>query len=243
MSRTKIALAGLFLCSTLVMTAAAQKNQETPVTSIIEGFGVNTSPTLRIQSDLLGSYKNSSSVQSILQSYGDWVLDTDYAKPGHTSSSPRKILIDFRDPTPTNGGNPTALFPDGWGVVTARFISKCTQFGEDMRTMLGVNSQITCPLAVGIQVPNFPGSYLIAMNHIIRVGTDSITITCTGVVDPTKPATSPCNQWRFEPWALATEDHSGKSIGKLIGATQLKNGTEVDMGNFYFSFAIDVTKP
>ena len=105
-----------------------------PVTTTIDGLGVNTLPTLRIQSDLLGSYINSSSLQSVLQAtFGDWVLD----QLNYTSSPQRKVLVDLRDPVPgsLNGGAPTPPF--AYDLVRARFISKCNEYGVDMRTIPG----------------------------------------------------------------------------------------------------------
>ena len=83
---------------------------DTPVTTTIEGLGVDTSPTLRVQSDQLGAYTNSSSLQSILQaSLGDWELDM----LNFNSSPQRKVLVDLRDPVPgsgPSGGAPIAPF-------------------------------------------------------------------------------------------------------------------------------------
>src|SRR5688572_5851008 len=71
---------------------AAKPAKDTPVTTTIEGLGPDSMPTLRVQSDQLGAYKNSSSLQSILQAaLGDWVLDT----LNYTSFPQRKVLIDL----------------------------------------------------------------------------------------------------------------------------------------------------
>jgi hypothetical protein len=53
----------------LVFTARAKGKPptDTPVTTVIDGLGINTLPTQRIQSDQLGAYHNSSSLQSLLQ--------------------------------------------------------------------------------------------------------------------------------------------------------------------------------
>lgn len=63
-----------------LFAALAGKTSDTPVTSIIDGNGADTLPTLRVQSDLLGAYQNissrNSSLQSILQAaLRDWELD------------------------------------------------------------------------------------------------------------------------------------------------------------------------
>src|SRR6266576_265806 len=136
-----VAVTGLML----EVSAKGKPPSDTPVTTTIDGLGVDTLPTLRVQSDQLGAYKNSSSLQSILQAaLGDWVLDT----LNYNSSPQRKVLIDFRDPVPgsgPNGGAPTAPF--AYQSVRARFIAKCSQYGVDMRTIAG-GATVYCPLAI-----------------------------------------------------------------------------------------------
>ena len=127
-------LFALILSGSIINTAATGKPaSDTPVTSTIDGLGIDTLPTLRIQSDQLGAYRNSSSLQSILQAtLGDWVLDM----LNYNSSPQRKVLIDLRDPVPgsgPNGGAPVAPFT--YQSVRARFIAKCSQYGVDMRNM------------------------------------------------------------------------------------------------------------
>src|SRR5437660_6768874 len=137
----------------LTLTAGAKGKlaSDTPVTSTIDGLGVNTLPTMRIQSDQLGAYKNSSSLSSILQAaLGDWELDM----LNFNSSPQRKALIDLRDPVPgsgPNGGAPTAPFT--YQIVRARFISKCSQNGINMQTMQ-TNTPYFCPLALAFDDPS-----------------------------------------------------------------------------------------
>src|SRR5438876_12324106 len=129
----------------LLAGAKGKPPSDTPVTSTIDGLGIDTLPTLRIQSDQLGSYKNSSSLQSILQAaLGDWVLDT----INYNSSPQRKVLIDLRDPVPGSGpGGGAPVAPFAYQSVRARFIAKCSQYGVDMRTMQP-NNLYGCPLAI-----------------------------------------------------------------------------------------------
>src|SRR5437879_5808498 len=94
-----IPLAVLLLATVLTglmleVGAKGKPTSDTPVTSTIDGLGVNTLPTLRIQSDQLGAYKNSSALSSIIQGIGDWELDM----INFNSSPQRKVLIDLRDP-------------------------------------------------------------------------------------------------------------------------------------------------
>src|SRR5260221_4222984 len=141
-----VTLLGIAAASLLQSAATAAKPaSDTAVTTTIDGLGVDTLPTLRIQSDQAGSYRNSSSLQSILQAaVGDWVLDT----LNFNSSPQRKVLVDLRDPVPgsgPNGGAPTAPF--AYQLVRARFIEQCSVYGIDMRTIPG-GSTVYCPLVV-----------------------------------------------------------------------------------------------
>src|SRR5205807_4420673 len=114
---------------------AGKPPSDIPVTSTIDGLGVDTLPTMRVQSDQLGAYRNSSSLQSIIQGIGDWELDM----LNFNSSPQRKVLIDLRDPVPGSGPNGAApINPfgvNGYQTVRARFITKCSQNGVNMQTM------------------------------------------------------------------------------------------------------------
>jgi len=125
--------------SSLPTGARAQKNKttDTPVTSWIAGSGLDTTPTYRIQSDLLGSYQNNvDSVASLLQGCcGDWVLATSPS----TSGSGRTVLVDFRDPVPNSGAAP----PFAYQYIFPRIIAKAhdTTPGS-IAGMKGLNSTI-----------------------------------------------------------------------------------------------------
>ncbi len=230
MLRTKMLFASLFLLSALVLTAVAQNNKEITVTTTIEGVGLNTTPTLRIQSDQLGPYKNSrTQVSHFQKGTGDWELATD-----SSSSSTRTVLIDFRDSVPGTTSNPPFVYKQ----MVMRFICKCTQYDVDIRNMIGVGTSVTCPLFPSFEYGGF--HYRINMDgRNFSPGTDPATITCKGVV----PATNQCNQWKFESTAIQANGER-KNIGRLVKVvTTPKNTTEFDMGSYYFSFAIDVTNP
>ncbi len=217
----------------LIHTAAAGKPpSDTPVTTTIDGLGVDTSPTLRIQSDLGGSYKNSSSTQSILQaSAGDWVLDT----LNFNSSPQRKIFIDFRDPVPgsaPSGGNPAAPFT--YQLVRARFISKCSQYGVDMRTVLG-SSTVYCPLAIAFDDAGGV-RYRLSMHANNFPEVNLVQITCLA------NANSKCSQWKIEP-SVTQPNGERKNVAKLLKVATNPRQTDQDMGDFYLSFTIHLTTP
>jgi len=215
----------------LTTGARAQKVKVTdvPVTTTIAGAGPSTSPIYRIQSDLLGSYQNQvNSVQSVLQaSSGDWVLDT---------GPSRTVLVDLRDPVPNSGAAP----PFAYLYILARLIAK----GHDTSStsiagMRGLNSTLLSPLSVAF---NYGGnSYGVRMNPLNWPQTNFALVTCTGVVDPSNPATSQCNQWTIEP-SVTQPDGEVKNIAHL---ERVLNGkiTSESHGDFYMSFSILVTNP
>src|SRR5215471_16040847 len=125
-----IALVLVLVATSLTFEAGAKggpPQSDIPVTSIIDGNGVNTLPTLRVQSDLAGAYQNmtskhSTSLVSVIQGIGAWLLDM----VNYDSAPQRKVLVDLRDPVPgsgPNGGNPMAPF--AYQMVRARFLANC----------------------------------------------------------------------------------------------------------------------
>jgi hypothetical protein len=204
---------------------------DTPVTAIFDGLGVDTLPTLRVQSDQRGAYSNSSSLQSIIQGIGDWELDM----LNFNSSPQRKLLIDLRDPVPGSGpggGDPIAPFT--YQMVRARLISKCTEFGNNMRTIpVGVTTN--CPLAIAFD--DAAGvRYRFAMNPNNFFEVNSVQINCVA-----GDATNNCNQWRIEPVTQLNGER--KNVAKLLKVATRPRETDQDMGDFYLSFTIHVTNP
>jgi hypothetical protein len=204
---------------------------DTPVTSTIDGLGVDTLPTQRIQSDQAGSYKNSSSLSSIIQGIGDWELDM----LNFTSSPQRKALIDLRDPVAgsLNGGAPIAPF--SYQVVRARFITKCTQNGIDMRTMQPTPNVYPCPMAVAFDDASGV-KYRLTENPSNFGETNWVQITCITT------ANAKCNQWKIEP-SVTQLNGERKNVAKLLKLATNPHQSDQDMGDFYLSFTIHVTNP
>ena len=210
----------------------AKPQTDTPVTAIFEGLGVNTSPTLRVQSDLLGAYSNSNSLQSIIQGIGDWELDM----LNFNSSPQRKLLVDLREPvlgSGPNGGDPIAPFD--YQLVRGRLISKCTDFGNNMRSISG-GATISCPLAIAFDDASGV-RYRLAMNPLNFFESNPVQITCV-----TTDASSKCNQWKIEPGATQP-DGERKNVAKLLKVATKPRQADQDMGDFYMSFTIHVTNP
>jgi len=173
----------------MALSATAQTG-DVPVTTLIEGNGVDMSPTLHIQSDLAGAYQNSKTVQSVIQSIGDWVLNTAYS-----SRSTRKALVDFRDPVPNsgpNGGAPAAPF--AYQQVQARFISKCSEYGNSMFTLAG-GMTTNCPLVVRF---DYGGStYRIQMNRLIIQRQITWTLPVQGQIPPLNATSGGSSRARY----------------------------------------------
>ena len=238
MKRTFIHLPVIVLFLALAATglvyragAAGRLPSNLPVTTTIEGLGIDTLPTLRIQGDQAGAYKNSKALSSIIQGIGDWELDM----INFTSSPQRKALIDLRDPVPGSGPNgsaPTAPF--AYLLTRTRFIAKCSQYGGNMMTMPG-GSTIYCPLAIAFDDAGGV-RYRMSMHPNNFPEVNLVQVTCLGT------ANSKCNQWKIEPSATQL-DGERKNVAKLLKVAAKPNQADQDMGDFYLSFTIHVTNP
>lgn len=237
MKKYNLLMLVLLLCSGLVAGAKGGKPaSDTPVTTTIDGLGPDTMPTLRIQSDQLGAYRNSSSLQSILQaSLGDWVLDM----LNINSSPQRKVLVDLRDPVPASGPNGSApvnpFGASGYQYVRARFIAQCSQNGIDMRAMQ-TNAFYNCPMAVALDDANGV-RYRLAENPANFSETNWVQVTCVAT-----DVNSKCNQWKLEPSATQLNGEV-KNVAKLLKVATRPNQPDQDMGDFYLSFTIHLTNP
>jgi hypothetical protein len=220
---------------TFAATTSAQKVVDLPVTTSIAGLGVDTVPTLRVQSDQLGAYRNSRSLESIIQGIGDWELDM----VNFNSSPQRTVLIDLRDPVP--GSNPNNLpAPFAHAQVRARFISKCSQYGLNLRSMTYVGQQYRCELSIG--AISYGGqTYALRMNPN-TYGTDDVTWTCRSI------ASGKCNQWRMEPSAFYSDPATGaweqKNRAQLVRVISSMGGTTYEpRGEYYLTLSVDLTNP
>lgn len=244
MARRPTFVAGLLLAllSTGLIAGLGAKSDaasDFPLSTIIDGNGANALPTLRIQSDQLGGYKNSTSgksqLQSIIQGIGDWELDL----INFNSSPQRKVLIDLRDPVPgsgPNGGVPINPFgATGYQIARARFISKCSQNGINFRNMQP-NNIYPCPLALALDDANGV-RYRLNQNPTIYPGTNWLQVTCIAT-----DAGSKCKQWKIEP-SVTQLDGERKNVTTLIKVATKPNQSDQDLGDFYLSFTIHLMNP
>lgn len=240
MKRTTLATFALLLAMSatgfmLAVGANGKLPSDTPVTTTIDGLGVNTLPTLRVQSDQLGAYKNSSSLSSIIQGIGDWELDM----INFNSSPQRKALVDLRDPVAgsgPNGGAPINPFgAGGYQIVRARFISKCSQNGINFLNMQP-NNIYPCPLALAFDDASGV-RYRLTENPINFSETNWLQVTCLAT-----GANAKCNQWKIEPSVIQINGEQ-KNVAKLLKVATKPRETDQDLGDFYLSFTIHVTNP
>jgi len=214
----------------LEVSAKGKPASDTPVTSTIDGLGVNTLPTQRLQSDQRGAYQNSSSLQSILQAWlGDWVLDM----LNSNSSPQRTVLIDLRDPVSGSSINPFGA--TGYQYVRARFIAQCSANGIDFRNMQP-NNLYPCPMAVAFNDASGI-RYRLAENPVNYSETNWVQVTCVATDTNAK-----CNQWKMEP-SVSQLNGDVKNVAKLLKVATKPHDADQDMGDFYLSFTIHLTNP
>jgi hypothetical protein len=239
----------LAISISLSFTALAQPTSDVPVTSRITDFVYvddGTRIDMQVQSDGAGVYNNSKSVESVIQGIGDWELDTGV----YIKSPTRKAYLDFSQPIAGSGpgpyGAPTPPFVTG--LVRPRFLSQTSRYNLNMFTIPYLES-VNAPLNIGFNYP-IGGSdkYLIHMtddsNAIFPYPEiDHVNITCTG------QDANLCNRWQITPdgeKGCAVKDCSSVkwNVVKLVKVVTVRGQTtEVNLGNFYMTFAIDITEP
>jgi len=216
----------------------------TDYTDVLDGTGTSERLWMQIRSDG-AAYTNGVNIQSIIQGVsGDWILDS----KNSTSSTPRKIFFDFTKPVPgtgPNGGAPIAPFSAA--LVTARFISKCHLYNNDMFTMTpGVT--VNCPLAIFFA--DSGNEYFLHMNPVTGADvfpeTDYVDVTCNG------SANFKCNDWTMaangtKGGCVSADCSVKQNIARLSLRVPVKGKsggwTTVNQGDFYVAFSIGITNP
>lgn len=221
---------------------AAAAGGDTPVTTTVADADLTIAPALQIRSDGLGAYKNASTLTSVIQSIGAWVLDS-YSPRNAT----RTLYLDFSQPiagSGPNGGNPVGLPSALYKVYV---ISKCNLYGTSMLTM-APGTTMPCPVHIG-NVYSGGVKYAIQMNprlssaDVAYPETNYANITC---VYPSS-GTGACSQWTITPsgtYTAADGSTKSRNVAKLLKfVTSKGTTTTLDQGDFYLSFRIGVTAP
>jgi hypothetical protein len=257
MHRQRILLPFLLACLSLPIPALSQqiasqkpnRRPDLPVTStvtdyidVIDDAGALQRIWMQIRSDGMGSYTNSSDVESIVQgAYGNWYLTT--------VTSARHIFLDFSKPIPgtgPDGGAPVAPFTSA--LIGARLVTKCDQYNIDMFN-IPAGATVNCPLAILFR--DSGNDYMLQMNPltgIVAPETDYVNVTCDGA------ANSQCNNWTIVPngargGCLTADCSVRQNLTRLYKSVPSskpgKSGsaTSVNQGNFYVSFSVTITNP
>jgi len=222
--------------------AESRGNTDTPVSTYVADADTIVAPTMQIRSDGLGVYRNSNTLSSVIQPIGAWVLDSQSLR-----NSTRTLFLDFGQPiagTGPGGGNPIAVPSAQYKVYV---IGMCNAYSNSMWT-LAPGATMACPLHIAFSSGGV--SYAVQMNaHPTGADpngapeTDWATVTCL------TPASGPgpCTEWRLTPSGIYTAPDSSlksRNVARLIKYVTTKNTTtNVNQGDFYFSFAIRVTNP
>lgn len=203
---------------------------------------IGDDPSFQIRSDGLAAYRNSTNLQSEIQSgtTGDWVLDS-YTRTNGT----RTVYLDFSRPiagSGANGGAPVAI-PSGY--YRFHMISKCHLAGN---TFLGIapGQTVQCPLRIG-QIYAGTRQYGITMNpgvtstgEVTWPETDYANVKCNSTAGT-------CASWTLTPSGTAPDGSSANVAALIETVTSTGKGktttTDVKQGDFYMSFRIDVTNP
>ncbi|HEY8205283.1 MAG TPA: hypothetical protein VIF81_11190 [Pyrinomonadaceae bacterium] len=222
-------------------TSAGKPPADTPVTTTVRDADANIAPVLQIRSDG-GLYSNTKDVQSLIQGIGDWVMQSDYS-----TTSTRTVFVDFSQPIAGScltcpNGNPVVLPSRSYPT---RFIAKCHEYYNNMFT-LSYLSTISCPLYTRVDVNG--QNYRINMNPLSGAQayypeTNYVNITCTRL-----NSSGQCNSWQVEPSGTYVPAGGTVSVrgnaGKLVKVVTVRGKTtDIDQGDFYFSFSIGVTNP
>jgi hypothetical protein len=212
---------------------AAAQTQDIPVITSIEDFEASVAPTLQIQSDGFGVYRNSRDIGSVIQSgSGDFVLST------RSKFSTRGVKLDFSRPVAGSGPGGGAPIPLPNATYQASLTAKCHLYGNDLLQLVG-GQIVPCPLTIGFEIGS--DGYRIQMNPMTGVyvypDTNFVNVECTG----TSPDTQ-CNQWTLGPSGVATDGslRNRANLTKIV--TKKGKTTEFNQGDFYFSFSVRLTK-
>jgi hypothetical protein len=226
MKKSVTIFAAIVICLGISINALAQKKTSVPVTSTIGDADIMTGP-YNIGSDGNGVYVNNmDSVVSIINTGGDYALDT-------KTSPVRRIFISFDNPVNPASPQNAAPFSSGW--LPAQFQPKCAVISNVYIQNLQLNETKTCDFfAVSI---NFNGTtYSLRADPQNYPGTERVQWTCTGL-----NAGGKCNAWEMAPSAV--HDGERKIAMQLLKPATRGPWIDQPLGLYYMSFKVTVTQP
>jgi len=167
-------------------------------------------------------------VSSVLQSGGDWQLDT--------QSAARAVWLDLGDPS-VPWATPSATGEYLHTLLTTH----CASIGATpVSSLMGIGSSTTCGLSFRINYGTDASVYyLIHFNATAHPGTGGVKFTCNAVA-----STNSCIDWTAVPADNDNMPGDGRSTGLLVKVTSTRNGeTESTIGYYDVNFALHITKP
>ncbi|HVT05508.1 MAG TPA: hypothetical protein VHL58_19280 [Thermoanaerobaculia bacterium] len=217
----------LGLSLTLGAASSQAANPTSSVTTVVKDSvlasdGVTVVPLL-VQSD--------SPLSGGGQTYSGGQLSPDYL---FTVPAGRKIFVDLRNSAGGTGA------PFATAYVPGYFYTYCANNSLPTPTSLtgvgGPNSSTQCPMAIRFDSGGV--AYFLRMN-VFKHATDNVLIACTHVTGDQADPNSPCNGWKIVPTGA-----DGRNLALLTKkVTVNKVTTETELGNYYTSFRIELTKP
>ncbi len=104
-----------------------------------------------------------------------------------------------------------------------------------MRTIAG-GAAVFCPLVIAFDDAG-------GVRYRLTMRADNFSeVNLTQVTCVTTDANSKCNQWKIEPSAIQLNGER-KNVAKLLKVATRPNQADQDLGDFYLSFAIQLTNP
>lgn len=233
----KVLVMCALLCALAVSgaMAAGGKQVDIPITQGISDYDGNNVP-FYIQSDGLGLYSNTvtshgqtTGDRSVLMSNvcngltnGDRLLDTQV----------RKVRVTLDNTNACQPGDTNCLVPAqtlGTIVSTVRTMNTCTCDTNQSMYKMAAGSTIFCPMH--LKLYNF--NYRLDMGTTGENETQRVQIYCNAA------DSAGCKEWFIDPISdLDYTTNPGKTRARLVN---LSNGQ--NMGNYYMTFDIHVTRP
>jgi len=225
-----------------VTIAEARGNTDTQVGTYVADADPDIAPSLQVRSDGLGVYRSSNTLTSVIQPIGAWVLDLQNAR-----NATRTLYLDFGQPiagSGPGGGDPIAVPSAAYKVYV---ILMCNAYGNSLWA-LAPSATMACPLHIAFSVGGV--NYAVQMNPN-PTGADPngapetqwATVTC---LTPAS-GSAPCTEWKLTPSGTYTAPDGSleyRNVARLIKYVTTRNTTtNVNQGDFHFSFAIRLTNP
>jgi len=217
--------------------SAGRKVADIPITQEISDYDVNSVPYY-IQSDGLGLYMNNlasykgktTGTSSVLMSNvcnglynGDRLLET---------FDVRKVTITFENKNAIQRGDPNYVVPPQFfGTINSTFrgINKCTCGSGVSMYAMAAGTKIFCPMHFRLNSVN----YRLDMGASGETETEFVQIFCNAV------DSAGCKEWLIDP--IFDPDYTtnpGKTRARLVDLN-----TNQNLGNYYMTFHMHVTRP